>query len=79
MSIALFPWGGPDGTMLFILEGEVADAAFVTSLDDTQAVERLDISDAVAYALEVGGAGNWHRPTPEELAAHTRYSQAHEE
>jgi hypothetical protein len=80
MSIALFRWGGPDDTMLSVLEGEVTDPAFVVFPGKViHPAERLDISDAVADVLEVRGAGSWHRPTPKELAAHTRYSRAHED
>lgn len=76
MSIALFRWGGPNGTKLFALEGAVEDAAFVTDrAGEFAAAQSVDISDAVASVLEVRGAGEWHRPTPEELAAHTEHSR----
>lgn len=80
MTIALFPWGGPNDTMLFILQGEAEDAAFVIFPDDSvRPAKRIDISDAIADVLNVRGAGNWHRPTTEELTAHTRYSRQHED
>lgn len=80
MTLALFPWGGPGGTMLHVLEGRVSDPAFVLPPEDPSVpAVRLDISDAVADLLEVKGAGSWHRPTPEELEAHTAWSRAHED
>jgi hypothetical protein len=80
MTIALFPWGGPNDTTLFILQGSVEDVAFVRFPDgELRRAERLDISDAVADVLDVRGAGDWHRPTTEELEAHTRWSRAHED
>ena len=46
MSIALFRWGGPGDTMLFVLEGEVADPAFVVFPGEViHAAGRLDISE----------------------------------
>jgi hypothetical protein len=80
MTIALFPWGGPNDTMLFILEGEVEDAAFVMYPDGSvRSARRLDVSDAIADLLNVRSAGNWHRPTAEELTAHSRYSREHQD
>jgi hypothetical protein len=80
MTIALFPWGGPKDTMLFVLQGVVENTAFVMCPDGSaRRAKRLDISDAVADVLDVCGGGEWHRPTAEELEAHTRWSRAHED
>lgn len=79
MTIALFEWGGPRGTTLLALEGSVEDAAFVMFPDGSvRQADSVDISDAVADLLAVRGAGQWHRPTEAELAAHTAYSRAGE-
>jgi hypothetical protein len=80
MTIGLFEWGGPHDTMLHALEGEVEDAAFVMFPNDVVvSADRIDISDAVADVLSIRGGGDWHRPTPDELEAHTRYSRQHED
>jgi hypothetical protein len=80
MTIALFPWGGPKGTSLAVLQGAVEDPAFVMFPDGTvRSGELLDISDAVADALQVRGAGDWHHATDEELDAHREYSREHED
>lgn len=80
MTVALYPWGGPGGTTLHVLQGAVTDPAYVLPPEDPSVpAVRLDISDAVADLLEVRGAGSWHRPTPDELEAHTAWSRAHED
>lgn len=80
MTLALYSWGGPADTILHVLQGAVTDPAYVRPPEDSRVPSvLLDISDAVADLLAVRGAGSWHRPTEEELDAHTAWSRAHED
>jgi hypothetical protein len=77
MEIGLFTWAGPGQRLLFVLQGAVADPAFVTFRDDIIRPAVLqDISDAVSDLLDVRGGGSWHRPTDEEIAAHVAYERS---
>lgn len=79
MNVALFPWGGPGGTTLHILEGSVNDPRILVGPDGQVDATVVDIADAVADVLHGRGGGSWHRPTAEEDEAHTAWSRAHED
>src|ERR1043165_8677528 len=73
MDVALFTWGGVNGTT-FRFQGDVEDISFL-DFKDAHGLDVVaqDISPAVADALTVLTGFPWRIPTPEDIAAERAY------